>query len=246
MSVVVVTGGSRGIGAATARALGAGGAAVCLSYRSGAAEAAAVRDGITAAGGTALAVRADLADPDDIARLFAAADGLGPLTGLVNNAGTLESQCRADELDAARLARMFAVNATGPILCAGEAVRRMSRRYGGAGGAIVNVSSVAARLGAPGEYADYAATKGALDTFTVGLAAEVAPEGIRVNAVRPGFIHTGIHARGGEPGRVERLAPALPLRRGGTPEEVAAAIVWLLSDHASYVSGSFLDLAGGK
>ncbi|MGK8507730.1 SDR family oxidoreductase [Nocardia asiatica] len=246
-AAVLVTGGSRGIGAATACRLARDGHRVCLTYRANAAAADAVVAEIAAAGGVARAVRADLADPAAVEALFAVVDAeFGTLTGLVNNAGALEAQCRVDELDAERLHRTMAVNVIAPILCAKQAVLRMSTAHGGAGGAIVNVSSVAARLGAPGEYVDYAAAKGALDTFTRGLALEVAAEGIRVNGVRPGYIHTEIHADGGEPGRVARLAPTLPMRRGGDPEEVAAAIAWLLSAEASYVTGSFTDLGGGR
>ncbi|MGK4582303.1 SDR family oxidoreductase [Kitasatospora sp. HPMI-4] len=245
--VVLVTGGSRGIGAATSRLAAARGYHVCVNYRSDEAAADAVVAEIRAAGGTALAVRADVGRSADVERLFRTVDEeLGPLTGLVNNAGTLEKQCRLDELDEERLARTWSANITGPFLCAGAAVRRMSTRYGGSGGAIVNVSSAAARLGSPNEYVDYAASKGALDTMTRGLALEVAREGIRVNCVRPGLIHTGIHALGGEPGRVDRVAPSLPMGRGGRPEEVAEAILWLLSPASSYATGSFLDLAGGR
>lgn len=244
--VLIVTGGARGIGAATARLGAERGHAVCVSYLTGAREADALVAGITGAGGRAMAVRADVSVETDVLALFDAADRMGRLAGLVNNAGTLERQGRLLDMDAARLARIMATNVVGPMLCAREAVRRMSTRLGGQGGAIVNVSSVAARTGSPGEYVDYAASKGALDTFTRGLAAEVAREGIRVNAVRPGFIHTGIHARGGEPGRVERLAPSIPLGRGGTPEEVARAILWLLSAEASYSTGAIVDVAGGR
>ncbi|MER5969539.1 SDR family oxidoreductase [Streptomyces sp. NPDC002055] len=244
---VVVTGGSRGIGAAVARLLGEQGRDVCLSYREDAAAARAAVAGVTAAGARAIAVRADMSSPEDIERLFRTADAeLGPLTGLVNNVGVLERQCRVVDLDADRLHRILTTNVAGYFLCARQAVLRMSTARGGAGGAIVNVSSAAARLGSPGEYVDYAASKGAVDTFTTGLALEVADEGIRVNAVRPGFIRTGIHADGGDPGRVERLARNLPMRRGGEPEEVAEAVVWLLSGRSSYVTGSFIDLAGGK
>ena len=183
----------------------------------------------------------------DVARLFETAEReLGRLTALVNNAATLESQMRLDAMDAARLARMFSTNTIGAMLCAREAVRRMSTRYGAAGGAIVNVSSGAARHGSPGEYVDYAATKGALDTFTIGLAKEVATEGIRVNGVRPGFIYTEMHAKGGEPGRVDRVKNLVPMQRGGRPEEVAAPILWLLSEEASYITGTILDVSGGR
>ncbi|MFF0526894.1 SDR family oxidoreductase [Nocardia amikacinitolerans] len=244
---IIVTGGSRGIGAATARRLAREGHAIHLTYRTDAEGADDVVDAIAAEGGRAKATRADLSSPADIDALFVAVDtGHEPLVGLVNNAGMLETQCRVEDLDADRLHRVMAVNVVGPMLCAAAAVRRMSRRYGGAGGAIVNVSSVAARLGAPGEYVDYAASKGAIDTFTRGLAAEVAGEGIRVNAVRPGYIRTDIHALGGDPDRVDRLAPTLPMGRGGDPDEVAEAIAWLMSAAASYTTGSFLDLAGGR
>ncbi|MEW1909806.1 SDR family oxidoreductase [Kitasatospora sp. NPDC085895] len=245
--VLVVTGGGRGIGAATARLAAARGHRVCINYLNDGVSAQAVVDGIRAAGGTAIAVRADVSRADGARRLFETVDErLGTLTGLVNNAGTLEKQCRLDELDEDRLARIWAANITGPFLCAGEAVRRMSTRYGGRGGAIVNVSSAASRLGSPNEYVDYAASKGALDSMTRGLALEVAGEGIRVNAVRPGLIHTGIHALGGEPGRVDRVAPGLPMGRGGQPEEVAESILFLLSPASSYSTGAFLDIAGGR
>lgn len=244
---VVVTGGSRGIGAAVARRLGTLGRRVCVSYREDARSARAVVSDVTASGGEAIAVRADMSRPDDIERLFTIVDkDLGVLGGLVNNVGVLERQCRVDEMDADRLHRVLGTNVVGFFLCAREAVLRMSTAHGGAGGAIVNVSSAASRLGSPGEYVDYAASKGAVDTLTTGLALEVAAEGVRVNAVRPGFIRTGIHASGGDPGRVARLEATLPMRRGGDPEEVAEAVVWLLSDQASYVTGSFIDLAGGK
>ncbi|MEU8898607.1 SDR family oxidoreductase [Nocardia sp. NPDC048505] len=244
---VLVTGGSRGIGAAVALELGRRGEQVCLTYRRDRVAAEAVCAEIATHGGTAVAVRADMAVPGEIEALFDVVDArFGALRGLVNNAAVLEKQCRAEELDADRLHRIMTVNVIAPMLCAREAVRRMSTAHGGAGGAIVNVSSAAARLGAPGEYVDYAASKGALDTFTRGLALEVAAEGIRVNAVRPGFIYTGMHADGGEPGRVDRLAPTLPMGRGGTPHEVAEAVLWLLSDRSSYVTGTFLDVAGGR
>ncbi|WP_099908039.1 SDR family oxidoreductase [Streptomyces sp. TLI_171] len=245
--VLVVTGGGRGIGAATALLAAGRGYRVCVNYRTDDAAAAGVVERIRAAGGTAVAVRADVTTGAEVERLFDTAEReLGPLTALVNNAGTLERQCRLDELDEARLTRIWTANITGPFLCAGAAVRRMSTRYGGRGGAIVNVGSAASRLGSPNEYVDYAASKGALDSMTTGLALEVAGEGIRVNAVRPGLIHTGIHALGGEPGRVDRVGPNLPMGRGGQPEEIAETILYLLSPAASYVTGAFLDAAGGR
>ena len=245
--VLIVTGGSRGIGAATARLAAQRGFAVAVNYVTNEAAAAAVVREVEAAGGTALAVRADVAVEADVVGLFETVDkSFGRLTALVNNAGVLETQMRVDTMDAARLARVFATNVTGSFLCAREAVRRMSTRHGGAGGAIVNVSSGASRLGSPGEYVDYAASKGAIDTLTIGLAREVAEEGIRVNAVRPGFIYTDIHAAGGEPGRVDRVKAFVPMQRGGTAEEVASAILWLLSDEASYTTGAFIDVTGGK
>lgn len=245
--VVVVTGGSRGIGAATARLAAARGYAVCVNYLQNRAAATAVVDAIRAGGGQAIAVAADVAVEADVVRLFATVDAeLGTLAALVNNAGVLERQMRVDEMDAARLNRILTANVTSAFLCAREAIRRMSTAYGGRGGAIVNLSSAAARLGAPGEYVDYAASKGAIDTFTLGLAREVAAEGIRVNAVRPGVIYTDIHARGGEPGRVDRIRDSVPMKRGGHPEEVANAIMWLLADEASYTTGAFIDVTGGR
>jgi NAD(P)-dependent dehydrogenase (short-subunit alcohol dehydrogenase family) len=245
--VMLVTGGSRGIGAATARLAAARGYAVCINYRRNGDAAAAVVDEIRAAGGCAIAVAADVSQEAEVQRLFATLDRtLGPIAALVNNAGILERQMRVEALTAERLQRVLATNVIGAFLCAREAVRRMSRRHGGRGGAIVNVSSAASRLGSAGEYVDYAASKGATDTMTIGLAQEVAAEGIRVNAVRPAFIYTDIHAAGGEPGRVDRVAPLVPMRRGGYPEEVARAILWLLSDEASYTTGSFIEIAGGK
>jgi NAD(P)-dependent dehydrogenase (short-subunit alcohol dehydrogenase family) len=244
---VVVTGGSRGIGAATARLLAQRGHAICLSFVHDAEAADEVVTACAAAGIEAIAVRADVSVEADVVELFRTADAeLGPIAGLVNNAGVVDRQARLEEITTARLERMFAVNVTGAFLCAREAVRRLSTRHGGGGGAIVNVSSRAAVLGAPGEYVDYAAAKAAVDAMTVGLSKEVADEGIRVNAVRPGLIATQIHAQGGEPGRVHRLAPTLPMKRPGRVEEVAAAIAWLLSDEASYVTGSFIDVGGGR
>jgi NAD(P)-dependent dehydrogenase (short-subunit alcohol dehydrogenase family) len=245
--VIVITGASRGIGAATARLAGARGYAVCVNYLKNRAAAEDVVAEIEAGGGRAIAVAADVAAEAQVVELFETVDRrLGPLTALVNNAGILETQMRVEDMDAARLTRVFAANVTSCFLCSREAVRRMSARHGGSGGAIVNVSSAAARLGSAGEYVDYAASKGAVDTLTLGLAREVATEGIRVNAVRPGIIYTDIHASGGEPGRVDRVKEGVPMKRGGQPEEVATAILWLLSDEASYATGTFIDLAGGR
>ena len=218
-----------------------------MNYRRSQADADRVVAEIERHGGRAIAVAADVASEPDVVRLFETVDArLGALTALVNNAGIVEPQMRVERMDAARLARVFATNVAGCFLCAREAVRRMSTRHGGAGGAIVNVSSAAARFGSPGEYVDYAASKGAIDTMTIGLAAEVVADGIRVNAVRPGLIHTDIHASGGEPGRIDRLKGSIPMKRGGEPIEVARAILWLLSDEASYSTGTFIDVTGGR
>jgi NAD(P)-dependent dehydrogenase (short-subunit alcohol dehydrogenase family) len=245
--VLLVTGGSRGIGAATATLAAERGYAVCVNYRANERAATEVVGAIARAGGRAIAVGADVAREPDVERLFATVDAeLGALTALVNNAGILERQTRVENIDAARIDRIFATNVRGAFLCAREAVRRMSTARGGGGGAIVNVSSRAAQLGAPGEYVDYAASKAALDALTVGLAREVAGEGIRVNGVRAGIIDTDIHADGGEPGRVNRLGPTLPMQRGGHAIEVARAILWLLSEEASYSTAAFIDVAGGR
>lgn len=245
--VMIVTGASRGIGAATARLAGERGYAVCVNYRKDADSAAAVVDDIEKAGGKALAVAGDMSSEKDILNLFETTDAkLGRLTVLVNNAGVIDVQSRVEDYTLERLQRMFSLNITGAFLCAREAVRRMSTKRGGAGGTIVNVSSVAARLGGPNEYVDYAASKGAIDTMTIGLAKEVAAEGVRVNAVRPGLIYTDIHASGGEPGRVDRLKNGVPMQRGGTAEEVARVILWLASDDASYTTGSLVESSGGR
>lgn len=245
--VLLITGASRGIGAATARLAAARGWAVAVNYHRQRDAAQAVVDAIRADGGRAVALAGDVASEADVLRLFADTEAaLGPLSALVNNAGVLAPQMPLADMDVARWQRMLATNVLGPLLCCREAVRRLSTRLGGQGGAIVNVSSAAARLGSPGEYVDYAASKGALDTLTLGLAKEVAAEGIRVNGVRPGFIYTDMHADGGEPGRVDRVKAGIPMQRGGQPEEVAAAILWLLSDEASFTTGHLLDVAGGR
>jgi NAD(P)-dependent dehydrogenase (short-subunit alcohol dehydrogenase family) len=245
--VIVITGASRGIGAATARLAAARGYHVCVNYRSNRASAENVVRDIEEAGQRAIAIQADVAVENDVVRMFDIVDRqLGTVSALVNNAGILETQTRVEHIDASRLMRVFSTNVTGAFICAREAVKRMSTAHGGKGGGIVNVSSRAAVLGAPGEYVDYAASKAALDTLTVGLAREVAAEGIRVNGVRAGIIYTDIHGSGGEPGRVDRLAPSLPMQRGGYPEEVGRAILWLLSDEASYTTASFVDVSGGR
>ncbi|QNQ53617.1 SDR family oxidoreductase [Serratia liquefaciens] len=245
--VVLVTGASRGIGRATALLLARQGYVVGVNYLKDEAAAAQVVAEIEAMGGRALALRADVADENQVVAMFNALDvGLGPISALVNNAGILFQQTGIEQLTAERINKVLSTNVTGYFLCCRETVKRMAQRHGGQGGAIVNVSSAAARLGAPGEYIDYAASKGAVDTLTTGLALEVAAQGIRVNAVRPGLIYTEMHASGGEPGRVDRVKSSLPMQRGGTPEEVAEIIVWLLSDAASYVTGSFIEAAGGR
>ena len=245
--VLLITGGSRGIGAATALLAAQRGHAVAVNYTSNSLAADEVVRTIRAAGGTAIAVQADVGDEAQVMAMFEKIDAkLGRLTALVNNAGVVDVKARVDEMSVERLERMFRINIVGSFVCAREAVRRMSTRHGGSGGAIVNVSSVAARVGGPGEYVDYAASKGAIDSFTLGLAKEVADEGIRVNAVRPGLVDTDIHASGGQPERAHRLAPVVPMRRIGHPKEIAAAIVWLLSAEASYTTGALLDVSGGR
>lgn len=244
--VLVVTGGSRGIGAAVCRLAAARGYGVVVNYVGNVAAAEAVCADIHAMGGEAVAARGDVSSAEDVEHIFRAADRMGLLAGLVNNAGTIATSSRVDAMDAERINRIFAINVTGSMLCAGAAVRRMSTKHGGAGGGIVNVSSAAAKLGAPGVYVDYAASKGAIDTFTVGLALEVAAEGIRVNGVRPGVIDTEFHATGGVPDRAQQLAPSVPLARVGTAEEVASAVLWLLSDEAGYVTGTTLAVTGGR
>jgi NAD(P)-dependent dehydrogenase (short-subunit alcohol dehydrogenase family) len=247
MKIILITGASRGIGAATARLAGDLGYSVCINYRKNAAAADLLVQDIESKGGSAIAIQADVGIEPEVIRLFEEVDrSLGPLNALVNNAGIVEQQLRLDQMNSDRLQRIFTTNVTGSFLCAREAVRRMSTRHGGKGGAIVNVSSMAAQLGAPGEYIDYAATKAAVDALTIGLAKEVANEGIRVNAVRPGIIHTEIHASGGEPNRVERVKNSIPMKRGGLPQEVAKAILWLVGDDASYCAGAFINVSGGR
>lgn len=245
--VVIVTGGSRGIGAATALLAAQRGYAVGVNYRTQREAAEKVVAQIQADGSEAIAVQADVSQEADVLRLFQATrDTLGPITGLVNNAGILEQQMPLESMSIARFERILGTNVIGALLCAREAVRHMSTAHGGRGGSIVNVSSIASRLGAPGEYIDYAVSKGALDTLTIGLAKEVAAQGIRVNAVRPAYIYTEMHASGGEPNRVERVKDSVPMKRGGQPEEVAKAILWLLSEEASFTSGSFTEVTGGR
>jgi NAD(P)-dependent dehydrogenase (short-subunit alcohol dehydrogenase family) len=245
--VLLITGGSRGIGAATALLAAQDGWAVAVNYANNQAAANQVVQTIAQAGGQAIAVQGDVADEAQIVRMFATVDQqLGPVTGLVNNAGVVDVTARVEDMSWQRLERMMRINVLGSFACAKEAIRRMSTRHGGQGGVIVNLSSVAARLGAPAQYVDYAASKGAIDTFTVGLAKELATENIRVNAVRPGVIDTDIHASGGLPNRARDLAPQIPMQRPGTAEETAQAIIWLLSDKASYVTGTCLDVTGGR
>lgn len=245
--VVLVTGGSRGIGAATARLAAQRGHDVCINFVRNREAAEQVVADCRSLGVRAISVQADVAVESDVERLFETLDQeLGRIAALVNNAGILEQQMRVEEMDSERISRVLRVNVIGSLLCCREAIRRMSTRHGGSGGAIVNVSSVAARVGAPNEYVDYAAAKGAVESLTRGLSKEVAEEGIRVNAVRPGFISTDIHASGGEPDRIERVKKFVPMQRGGEPKEVATAILWLLSNEASYVSGTMVDVAGGR
>src|SRR4051794_11582241 len=245
-NVVIITGGSRGIGRATAIAAAARGFRVCIGYANNEIAARDVVSAIEGKNGKAIAFKCDVANERDILALFKAADEFGTLGALVNNAGIIGESSRVDQMSAERIARMMAVNVTGSILCAREAVKRMSTRHGGKGGVIINLSSVAARLGAPNTYVDYAASKGAIDSFTIGLGYEVAGEGIRVAAIRPGLIDTEIHASGGEPDRAHRLAHVVPMKRVGTPDEIANAIVWLMSDDASYVTSAILDVSGGR
>ncbi|WP_114194601.1 SDR family oxidoreductase [Edaphovirga cremea] len=246
-NVVLITGASRGIGRATALLLAEKGYQIGVNYLNDSRAAQEVVSEITHRGGRALALQADVADEQQVVAMFERLDAqLGVLRALVNNAGILFQQSTIEQLTAERINRVLATNVTGYFLCCREAVKRMATRHGGQGGAIVNVSSAAARLGSAGEYVDYAASKGAVDTLTTGLSLEVAAQGIRVNGVRPGFIYTDMHASGGEPGRVDRVSSAIPMQRGGQPQEVAEAIAWLLSDAASYVTGSTIDLAGGK
>ena len=245
-SVAIVTGGSRGIGRATSLAAAKRGYKVVVGYASNKAAADEVVAKIESSNGKAIAVKCDVGVEADILDLFKKADAFGKLGVLVNNAGVVDMTARVDEMSAARLTRMMNINIVGSILCAREAVKRMSSKHGGTGGVIVNISSVAATLGSPGQYVDYAASKGAIDTFTVGLAREVSAEGVRVNAIRPGLIDTEIHASGGEPGRAQKLAHLVPMKRVGTAEEIANAVVWLMSDDASYVTGTIFDVSGGR
>ena len=245
-TVVLVTGGSRGIGAAVSRKVAALGHKVIVNYTHNQAAADALVEEIKAAGGEAVAVQGDVQNEADVLHLFAEADKLGTLKGLVNNAGVVDYSQRVDEMTLERLTRMFSINVIGAFLCAREAVRRMSTKHGGTGGVIVNLGSAASKLGSPAQYVDYAASKGAIDTMTVGLALEVADEGVRVNGIRPGIIDTDIHASGGHPDRVAQLRSKLSMKRAGTADEVAEAILWLLSDQSSYTTGAILDVSGGR
>jgi len=245
--LILITGGGRGIGAATARLAAARGYDVAISFVSDESAALGVAAEVEAVGRRALPVRADSADPEQVAALFAAIDRtFGRIDVLVNNAAILAPQSRLEDLEFERMRRIFAVNSIGPILCAQQAAKRMAYRHGGRGGSVINISSAAARLGSPNEYVDYAASKGAVETFTTGFAKEVARDGIRVNCVRPGVIDTDMHASGGEPGRVDRVKDSIPMGRGGQPDEVARAILWLASAEASYITGAFLDVTGGR
>jgi len=247
MKTILITGGSRGIGAATALLAADEGYTVVVNYHLNKTAADTVVAAIAANGGAAAAIQADISKEEEVEKLFQETDRkFGRLDALVNNAGIIQTQMRVESMDAERLNRIFATNITGQFICAREAIKRMSLKHGGNGGNIVNVSSVAAKTGSPGEYIDYAASKGAMDTFTTGLANELAEEGIRVNGVRPGFIYTDIHADGGEPGRVDRLKSRVPMKRGGLAVEVAQAILWLISDKASFCTGSFIDVSGGR
>lgn len=244
--VVLITGGSRGIGRACAVAVAEAGIGVVINYVGNAAAANEVVAAINTSGGRAIAVKGDVGSEADVLAIYATVDGFGTLVGLVNNAGVVDQTARLDEMSAERLERMMRINVVGAMLVAREAVRRMSTRHGGEGGSIVNISSIAAKLGSPGLFLDYAASKGAIDTFTTGLAREVAGEGVRVNAIRPGLIATDIHASGGDPDRLKRLGSTVPIGREGQPEEIARAALWLLSDDASYVTGAILDVTGGR
>ena len=246
MPNILITGASRGIGAATAKLAAQRGYGVWISYRSNADAAQQIVQQIKSNGGTAAAIAADISIESDVLHLFATCTAKDGLDVLVNNAGVVETQSRLENMSTARIQRIFNTNVIGTLLCAREAIKHMSTRHGGNGGVIINVSSAASRLGSPNEYVDYAASKGAIDTMTIGLAKEVAEDGIRVNAIRPGLIHTDMHASGGEPGRIDRLKDTVPMKRGGSADEVANAILWLASDEASYVTGSILDVTGGR
>jgi NAD(P)-dependent dehydrogenase (short-subunit alcohol dehydrogenase family) len=247
MSVAIVTGASRGIGAAVARAAARDGYAVCINYHRSEARAQELKAQIESDGGRAITVQGDVAIEDDVLRLFEeSASALGQVTALVNNAGILEHHSPLADMSTERFRRVFDTNVIGSLMCAREAIKRMSTKSGGQGGAIVNISSMAARLGAPNEYVDYAASKGAIDSMTIGLSRETADCGIRVNAVRPGVIYTDIHASGGEPDRVDRVKSGVPMQRGGTVEEVADAVLWLMSPQSAYCTGTFIDVSGGR